>query len=191
GRPTPVQADPSALARAADLIAKAERPVIVTEFTGRNVDAFDELVALAEDLAAAVVDMHGRVNFPNRHPLNVSFAAEETLREADLVISLDVGDLHRALNELDRDSRERAKRSRLAPGTPIVDIGLSELRLSKWAEDLGDFQPVALSIVADTRLALPPLRALVRARLGTRARGPRRKQLGAMRQGVRERWARE
>src|SRR5207249_8147033 len=191
GRPAPVQADPVALARAADMIAGAQRPVIVTDFTGRHPDAFDELVALAEEIGAAVVDMHGRVNFPNRHPLNVSFAADETLAEADLVISVDVGDLHRALNELDRDSRERAKRSRLAPGTPIVDIGLSELRQSKWAEDLGDFQPVALSIVADTRLALPPLRALVRERLGTRDRGPRRKQLGAMHQGVRERWARE
>ena len=66
-----------------------------------------------------------------------------------------------------------------SPGTPVIDIGLSELRESHWAEDLGDFQPVTLAIVADTRLALPALRELVRARLGDRDRAPRRKQVEA------------
>jgi thiamine pyrophosphate-dependent acetolactate synthase large subunit-like protein len=188
-RPSPVQADPSALAAAADLIARAERPVIVTEFTGRHPEGFRELSGLAEDLAAAVIDLNGRVNIASRHPLNLT--GGDVLKDADLVIALDVGDLHRALNELDRDSRDRAKRSRLAPGTPVVDIGLSELRQSKWAEDLGDFQPVTLSIVADTRLALPPLRALVRERVGSRDRGPRRRELAAAHDAVHERWARD
>ena len=188
-RPSPVQADPAALRSAAELIARAERPVIVTEFTGRHPEAFDELIGFAEELAAAVIDLNGRVNFPNRHPLNLTGGA--ALKDADLVLALDVGDLHRALNELDRDSTDRAKRSRLAPGTPIVDLGLSELRQSKWAEDLGDFQPVTLAIVADTRLALPALRALVRERLGSRDRGPRRRELGAAHEAIRERWERE
>jgi thiamine pyrophosphate-dependent acetolactate synthase large subunit-like protein len=188
-RPSPVQADPRALAAAADLIARAERPVIVTEFTGRHPEGFRELSGLAEDLAAAVIDLNGRVNIASRHPLNLT--GGDVLKDADLVIALDVGDLHRALNELDRDSRDRAKRSRLAPGTPVVDIGLSELRQSKWAEDLGDFQPVTLSIVADTRLALPPLRALVRELIGSRDRGPRRRELAAAHDAVHERWARD
>ncbi|HET7700059.1 MAG TPA: thiamine pyrophosphate-binding protein [Candidatus Limnocylindria bacterium] len=190
-RPTPVHGDPVALARAADLIAKAERPVIVSEFTGRHASAFTELVGLAEDLAAAVVDLHGRVNMPSRHPLNLSFAASETLGEADLVIALDVGDLHHALNELDRDSRERAKRLRVAPGTPVIDIGLSELRQSRWAEDLGDFQPVTLSIVADTRLALPELRRLVRERPASGDRRARRAELEARHAALDEKHARD
>jgi thiamine pyrophosphate-dependent acetolactate synthase large subunit-like protein len=190
-RPSPVQADPRALARAADMIAAAERPVIVTEFTGRHRDAFDALVGLAEDVAAAVIDMHGRVNMPSRHPQNLSFGAGEALSEADLVISLDVGDLHRALNELDRDSRDRAKRSRIAPGTPVVDIGLSELRMSKWAEDLGELQPVTLSIVADTSLALPELRRLVRERDAGSDRGARRKAVAAEHDALVAEWERE
>ena len=185
-RPSPVQADPAALRRAAELIARSERPVILTEFTGRHPDAARELVGLAEDIAAAVIDLNGRVNIANRHPLNLT--GGDALDDADLVIALDVGDLHRPLNELDRDSRDRAKRSRVAPGTPIVDIGLSELRESHWAEDLGDFQPVTLAIVADTRLALPVLRALVRERQGDNDRDARRKQLGAAHLALRERW---
>ena len=188
GRPTPVQADPAALAKAADMIARAERPVIVSEFTGRHVDAVPQLVALAEEIAAAVIDLHGRVNMPNRHPLNLS--GDDALKDADLVIALDVGDLHHALNELDRNSKERAKRLRIAAGTPVIDIGLGELRQSRWAEDLGDFQPVTLSIVADTRLALPALRALVRER-DRRDRAPRRKEIGAAHRALREKWERE
>ncbi len=190
-RPSPVQADPRALARAADLIARAERPVILTEFTGRHADAFTELVGLAEELSAAVIDLHGRINFPNRHPLCVSFAQDETLREADLILSIDVGDLHRALNELDRDSRDRAKRPRIAPGTPVIDLGLSELRMSQWSEDLGDLQPVTLSIVADTRLALPELRRLVRERSGGRDRTARRREIAARHDAMVEGWERE
>jgi len=185
-RPSPVQADPAALAKAADMLARAERPVILAEHVGRHPDAVPHLVALAEDLAAAVVDLHARVNIPNRHPL--ALAGADVLRDADLVLALDVGDLHRALNELDRDSRERAKRPRIAPGTPVIDIGLSELRQSKWSEDLGDFQPVALSVVADTRLALPALRPLVRERLGGRDRGARRRELAGMHDAVRKGW---
>jgi thiamine pyrophosphate-dependent acetolactate synthase large subunit-like protein len=188
-RPTPVQADPAALARAADLIARAKRPVIVTEFTGRHADAVPELVGLAEEIAAAVVDLHGRVNLPNRHPLNLS--GGDALKDTDLVIALDVGDLHRALSELDRDSAERTKRSRVPAGTPIVDIGLSELRQSQWAEDRGEFQPVTLSIVADTRLALPALRALVRGRSGGGDRVARRKEIGAAHRALRDKWERE
>jgi len=188
-RPTPVQADPAALAKAADLIAGAKRPVIVTEFTGRHPDAVPELVGLAEEIAAAVVDLHGRVNIPNRHPLNLS--GGDALKDADLVIALDVGDLHRALSELDRDSAERVKRSRVPAGTPVVDIGLSELRQSQWAEDRGEFQPVTLSIVADTRLALPALRALVRERSAAGDRAARRKEIGAAHRALRDKWARE
>jgi len=187
-RPSAVQADPAALAKVAELIARAKRPVIVTEFTGRHPEAVPELVGLAEEIAAAVVDLHGRVNIPNRHPLNLS--GGEALKDADLVIALDVGDLHRALSELDRDSADRAKRSRVAAGTPIVDIGLSELRQSRWAEDLGDFQPVTLSIVADTRLALPALRAAVRER-GTRDRSVRCAELRRAHEAIRARWEKE
>ena len=83
------------------------------------------------------------------------------MADADLVLSLDVGDLSRALNRLDRTTHE--KQRRIPDGCTIVDIGLMELRSSKWSEDLGQFQPVDHSIVADTALALPALRELVAA----------------------------
>jgi thiamine pyrophosphate-dependent acetolactate synthase large subunit-like protein len=95
---------------------------------------------------------------PTRHPLNFT-GSEAMLNLADLVLALDTGDLFRALHRLDRTTHE--KRSRIPAGCAIVDIGLMELRSSKWSEDIGQFQPVDLSITADTRLALPALRVLL------------------------------
>jgi acetolactate synthase-1/2/3 large subunit len=186
-RPSAVQADPAAIARTADLLASAERPVIVTEFTGRHPEAVPELVALAEETASAVIDLNGRVNFPNRHPQNLT--GGEALADADLVLLLDVGDPFRALNELDRLTT--AKRPRTPAGCPIVDIGLSELRQSRWTDDLGQFQPVALSIVADTRLAIPALRAAVRERAGGRDRAARCAELRRKHDEIRARWEKD
>ena len=182
--PSPVQGDPRALARAAELLAAAERPVIVTDYTGRHPEAVPELVALAEQLAAGVIDLNGRVSFPNRHPLNVT-GSDTPLAEADVVLAVDVGDLFRMLNELDRDTHE--KRSRIREGTPIIDLGLSELRQSQWTEDLGQFQPVTLSIVADTRLALPELRRLVADR-PPRDRSKRRAAVEHLHADIERKW---
>jgi Thiamine pyrophosphate-requiring enzymes [acetolactate synthase, pyruvate dehydrogenase (cytochrome), glyoxylate carboligase, phosphonopyruvate decarboxylase] len=93
-----------------------------------------------------------------RHPLNFT-GSDAVLADADLVLTVDVGDVSRALNRLDRTTHE--KQSRIPKGCTIIDLGLMELRSSKWSEDLGQFQPVDLSIVADTALALPALRLLI------------------------------
>ena len=185
-RPSPVQADPAAIRRTAELLAGAERAVFVTEFTGRHPAAVGELVGLAEETAAAVIDLNGRVNFPNRHEQNLT--GGDALAEADLVVLFDVGDSSRALNELDRLTNE--KRTRYRAGTPIVDIGLAELRQSKWAEDLGQFQPVTLSIVADTQLAIPALRAAVR-QTAPRDRSARCAELRRKHAEIKARWEKE
>lgn len=158
--PTPVQADPDALEHAAHLVAHAERPVIVAEYAGRHPVAFAELRRLAELLGAPVIDLQARLNMATRHPLNFT-GSDAELATADLVLSVDVGDLFRALNRLDRTTHEKLRR--IPEGCTIIDLGLMELRSSKWSEDIGQFQPVDLSITADSALALPALRELVRA----------------------------
>ena len=185
-RPAPLQADPAALTRVADLLAAAERPVIVTEFTGRHVEAFRELVGLAEESAAAVIDLDGRLSFPNRHPQALT---HDALAEADLVLAVDVFDLERPLNILDRLTGE--KRPRMPEGCRVVDLGLGELRTSKWSEDLGALQPVDLTVTGDTRLALPALRELLRARPAKAGRAARRADLARRHDAQWAAWAEE
>src|SRR5512145_3040026 len=70
--PSPLAPEPAALERAADLLAAAKRPVILAEFVGRDPNGFHALVELSETLGAPVYDVNSRLNFPGRHPLNVS-----------------------------------------------------------------------------------------------------------------------
>ena len=86
----PVASD-EAIAEVAAALTAAKRPVIVTEELGRNLDAVDELVRLAETLGAPVLDgWHADyVNFPKDHPLYAGTAVEpvhELLKEADFVL---------------------------------------------------------------------------------------------------------
>ena len=58
-------------------------------------------MALAETVGAAVFDVHARLNFPNRHPLNLS-CEKEIFRDANLILTLDVRDWEKSTHYIDR-----------------------------------------------------------------------------------------
>src|ERR1700759_5445735 len=70
--PVRMAADHAALGQVADRLLAARFPILLVEYTGRTANGFHDLIALAETVGAAVYDTNGRLNFPNRHPLNVS-----------------------------------------------------------------------------------------------------------------------
>src|SRR6202051_5221309 len=80
--PVPMAADAMALEAVADRLLAAKYPVLMAEYVARSPSGFDNLVALAETVGAAVFVVHARVNFPNRHPLNLS-CEKEIFRDAD------------------------------------------------------------------------------------------------------------
>lgn len=88
--------DPELLARAADSLQAARRPVIVVGAAVARDDAWDETIALAEQHRAAVwvSPMSARNSFPERHPLFAGFlpanrgAIVECLRGADFILVL-------------------------------------------------------------------------------------------------------
>jgi acetolactate synthase-1/2/3 large subunit len=162
--PVPAQftADPAALARAADLIAAAQRPVILAEFVGRDPRGFNALVELAETLGAPVYDVNSRLNFPSNHPLNLSMV-KDVFRDADLILCLDVRDWERATTELVSTTRELAS---IEPKTCVwIDIGFGDLELSSWAMDYQRLKHAQLRMLADTTLAIPQLTELMRKRI--------------------------
>src|SRR3972149_10970122 len=127
--PAPLAADPDALARAADLLLKARRPVIMAEYVGRDPRGFPALVELAETLGAPVYDINSRLNFPGRHPLNLSMV-KEGFRDADLILCLDVRDWEKTTTEL--ASPTRAVESLVPDDCIWIDIGFGDLELSSW-----------------------------------------------------------
>ena len=159
--PTRMAADPAALDRLAEMLMRAQRPVILAEYLGRDEAAVPELIRLAETLAIPVIDVRARHNFPSNHPLSMTHT--NVLDDADLLLALDVRDLERPTTRL--ESATRQIQSRLPADAVFAEIGFSDLELSSWSMDYGRYQETSLSILADTSLAVPALADLLSERL--------------------------
>ena len=191
--PTRIAPEPRALAEAADLIAAAARPVIIAEYVGREPEGFHALVALAETGGIPVYDVDSRLNFPTRHPLNMSHA-KDVFRDADLILCLDTRDWEKPTTELVSATRDVA--SIVPPGAKWIDIGFGDLELSSWALDYQRLHHADLQILADTTVAIPALTRLLEERIANdatlQARAAARASETAVRsQALRETWARE
>ncbi|GAB3967772.1 thiamine pyrophosphate-binding protein [Actinoallomurus acanthiterrae] len=118
--PGPPAADAETVRRIADLLAEAERPLLITARTGRRHDGFAVVTRLAERTGARVVDMpeSGCVNIDTSHPLRVrSMAtARRLVAEADLIVVADC------------DVPWIPKFVRPAPDATIVQIAADPLR---------------------------------------------------------------
>ena len=186
--PSAIAPDRAALERAAEMLLGAEHPVILAEYVGRDAAGFHGLVELAETLGAPVYDVNSRLNFPGRHPLNVSMM-KEVFRDADLLLCLDTRDWERATTELVSTTR---KTTSIVPATcKWVDIGFGDLEISSWAMDYQRLAHADLRVLADTTLAIPALTQLLKPRISPRARDLRSRQVAQMSAAARARWAKE
>ena len=186
--PSPIAPDRAALERAAEMLLAAEHPVILAEYVGRDAAGFHGLVELAETLGAPVYDVNSRLNFPGRHPLNVSMV-KDVFRDADLLLCLDTRDWERATTELVSTTR---KTTSIVPATcKWVDIGFGDLEISSWAMDYQRLAHADLRVLADTTLAIPALTQLLKPRISPRARDLRSRQVAQMSAAARARWAKE
>ncbi len=152
---TLAHADPHALDQLADMLTAAQRPVILAGYAGRKPSAFHDLVRLAEAAGAPVLDLNYRLNFPTNHPLNISEFQKPFLREADLVVAVDVKDLYGPLVELDRLTR--STKFMIPSSCKIVEIGYRDVNISKWSDEFQQLVEVDLQIIADSSTALPAL----------------------------------
>ena len=157
--PSRLAPDPDALARAAQTLTKARRPVILAEYAGRDPQGFHDLVALAEALGAPVYDLNLRLNFPSEHPLNLSMS-KDMFKDADVVLCVDVRDWEKPTTTLTSTTRELV--SLTPPGCQWIDIGFGDLNISAWAMDYQRFLYADQRILADTLLAVPALTRLIR-----------------------------
>ncbi len=160
--PVSMAADGMALAEVADRLLAAKFPVLMAEYVARSSDGFDNLVALAETIGAAVFDVHARLNFPNRHPLNLS-CEKEVFGDADLIVMLDVRDWEKSTHYIDRSKREVVPH--YGPDCQMIDVGFGEINLSKWSMDYARMPTCSLRVLGDTLTAIPELTRLCRERI--------------------------
>jgi acetolactate synthase-1/2/3 large subunit len=82
--------DPQSIDHVAALLAKAERPMIITNSAGFDKGAMEALASLADRMAVPVVQYVPRcVSLPASHPMHAGYDSAPLLAEADLVIVVD------------------------------------------------------------------------------------------------------
>lgn len=86
--PSPVVAVPQQIDQAAQILADASTPLIITEHGGRTDDERDALITIAESLSAPVFEfmMPCYHNFPRSHPLYAAGPVEPVLGEPDAIL---------------------------------------------------------------------------------------------------------
>lgn len=159
--PSRIGPDPQALRMLAERLLAAHRPVAVAGYSGRDPAAMEMLVKLAELVGIGVIDTNIRLNFPNRHPLNVT--GTNALDEADCVLFLDVKDFGRPTQTVDQDTRQ--VQTRIPDQATVLDLGFNEIGISSWSHDFAQLHGADVQVTADTVVALPLLLDLCRRML--------------------------
>ena len=150
----PPKADENDLARAAEILVKAENPLIVTGYSGRNHDAVASLAELAETLAARVMTADTRVNFPSTHPMAAYLSStvgfgNPLLTQADAILAIDY-DMHYAAPSVSPDAKAKITH---------IDIDTVKKGVPLW-----DRKPDIL-IQADSSRAIPVLTEIIKQKL--------------------------
>jgi thiamine pyrophosphate-dependent acetolactate synthase large subunit-like protein len=154
-RSRPPVGDRAALAEAAKWLVAAEHPVIIADRMARTAEGVKSLVELAEALQAPVVDLGGRMNFPMTHPLCHNEARRSLVREADVVLLLEVGDPYGQFNSITdphKDTRFVGKKD-----GRIVNLSMQDVYIRSNYQDFQRYQATDLAINGDAQASLPTL----------------------------------
>ena len=157
-----MRGDIDAVNAAAELLAKAERPVIIAGDAVAQSRAHKELAALAEAIGAPVYTefVPNTASFPSSHPLyrgsmtRSQQGVREVLDRYDLLFSVG-GDLF--------TWSLPSKIDAMPPGMPLI-----HLDTDPW--QIGKNYPAQVGILGDPKATLPDITAAVRERMGAAAK---------------------
>jgi acetolactate synthase-1/2/3 large subunit len=78
------------VAEIAEALLKADKPLLITSYAGRNTACVAELVRFCERLAIPVVEERPiHMNFPADHALHVGYQSDQMISDADVIVVLD------------------------------------------------------------------------------------------------------
>jgi benzoylformate decarboxylase len=158
-----IRGDRDAVEAAADMLAKAKRPLIIAGDAVAQSYALSELVELAELIGAPVYAefVPNTVSFPSSHPLfrgsmiRSAPEARKILDEYDLLFSVGADLFTLSLPH---------KTDPMPPGMPLI-----HLDTDPW--QIGKNYPAAAAILGDPKATLPDITEATRARMTSGQRG--------------------
>ena len=173
-----LRGDAEAIAAAASLLAKAERPVILAGDAVAQSRAHAELVALAEALGAVVYAefIPNTASFPASHPLfrgamvRLAKNVRDTLAQHDRVLSVGA------------DLFALSLPSDIEP----MPAGMPVIHLDTDAWELGKNYPAQVAILGDPKATLPDLTAAVTRAMTASAQGAARERLARAGKAIQE-----
>jgi len=173
----PPEPDRAALRDAAKLLVGAEMPLCFAGRVGASAEAVRTLVQLAELLAMPVIDTGTRWSFPSPHALDFTDMRTEFLRQADVVLGLEVMDLHGSMR-LPVNYTTRKAEALDVSNQKVINVSVDELIHGGQTTDFQALPAVDVPILANSSVTLPLLLEEVRRVLdsGAQARIDRRRQ---------------
>ena len=156
----PPQGDMNAVREAARLLAAAERPVIIADKYARTADGVASLVQLAEILQAPVIDQKGRMNFPNTHHLFQNSRSQALLKDADVILGLELSDYWGTVNGyVDNGENDGAglQESHIKANAKLISISSIVLNTKSNYQDFQRFQVVDVEMAGDAQATMPAL----------------------------------
>jgi acetolactate synthase I/II/III large subunit len=154
-RSLPPQGERAALAEAAKWLAGAQTPVIIADRVARDQQGVRDLVALAEALQAPVCDVGGRMNFPTNHYLCHNDRRRELVRDADVVLMLEVGDPWAQFNTFSDPHKRQNYAAK--QDVKIIHVSMQDVYIRANYQDFQRYQPADLAINGDAQTSLVPL----------------------------------
>jgi thiamine pyrophosphate-dependent acetolactate synthase large subunit-like protein len=159
--PLPVEPAGPSLREAAQLLARAERPVILAGRCSRDPEAWQRRIALAEAVGARVMtDRKTGAAFPTDHPLHaagpataLSPAGAELVAAADVILSLDWIDLAGTLKGACRGK---------PPAGKVIQVSVDQYVHNGWSMDYQGLPPADVYLLAEPDAAVPALLAEVK-----------------------------
>ena len=173
-----LRGDVEHMQRAAQLLARAQHPLIIAGDEVAKSQALDELVAVAEVLGARVFSetVPNTTNFPNDHPLyqgalpRTQRAVRSALQEADAVFTVGA------------DMFTMSLYHDLEPFPPGVKLVC--LNIDAW--EIGKNQPVDVAILGDPKATLAEFVPMLRERVGSGRHDKVRQLMDTLRQAKTE-----
>jgi acetolactate synthase-1/2/3 large subunit len=154
-------ADPASIARAVEVLADAEDVVVVAGRVGLDPRATAPVAELVELLGAVYSDERNTVVLSTRHPQNCTGDAD-LLREADVVLAIDVVDLTALLRRPGRGPRgaDTGRQS----GPAVIDLSHGDLAQPSWTNAFGSPLARDVQLLADPLTGLAQLVEALRGR---------------------------
>ncbi|NIO07165.1 MAG: hypothetical protein GTO40_03890 [Deltaproteobacteria bacterium] len=148
------------MSAAAKALLEAERPVMMVQDMARTPGGAQAVQSLAELLGIPVITIGDHFSLPNRHPLNVTGANTQVLKDADLLLAVEVKQLEAALTRPARvegaaaaqaqaggAGHGRTYESLIPPYTKIIQVGLESYSTKAWTSSCGRLVPADLFIL--------------------------------------------